>query len=111
MKLMSGVSVLRTKLLLPALLLKAVLVLDTFLWEWEWIQSKRIGVSVVCLIMAGYRWPHALSKMQKEEWLWTGGEWIDRRIVLGALSGLAGFFAGDLVHYNWGDSEVVMVFY
>jgi uncharacterized membrane protein YuzA (DUF378 family) len=31
--------------------------------------------------------------------------------VLGALGGLCGFFASGLVHYNWGDSEVVMIFY
>jgi O-antigen ligase len=34
-----------------------------------------------------------------------------RGIALGALGGLAGFFISGLVHYNWGDSEVVMVFY
>jgi len=34
-----------------------------------------------------------------------------RGIALGALGGLAGFFASGLVHYNWGDSEVVTVFY
>ncbi|MGH9881893.1 MAG: hypothetical protein ACRD6N_10690, partial [Pyrinomonadaceae bacterium] len=39
------------------------------------------------------------------------GPWIDRGIVLGALGGLAGFFVSGLVHYNWGDSEVVMIFY
>jgi O-antigen ligase len=39
------------------------------------------------------------------------GSWIDRGIALGALGGLAGFFTSGLVHYNWGDSEVVMVFY
>jgi hypothetical protein len=39
------------------------------------------------------------------------GRWIDRGIVLGALGGLAGFFVSGLVHYNWGDSEVVMIFY
>ena len=37
--------------------------------------------------------------------------WMDRGILLGALGGLAGFFTSGLVHYNWGDSEVVMVFY
>jgi O-antigen ligase len=37
--------------------------------------------------------------------------WMDRGILLGALGGLAGFFASGLVHYNWGDSEVVMVLY
>jgi hypothetical protein len=39
------------------------------------------------------------------------GAWIDRGIVLGALGGLAGFFVSGLVHYNWGDSEVIMIFY
>ncbi|HEY2963458.1 MAG TPA: O-antigen ligase family protein [Pyrinomonadaceae bacterium] len=34
-----------------------------------------------------------------------------RGIALGALGGLMGFFASGLVHYNWGDSEVVTVFY
>lgn len=37
--------------------------------------------------------------------------WIDRGILLGALGGLAGFITSGLVHYNWGDSEVVMVLY
>lgn len=39
------------------------------------------------------------------------GPWLDRGLVLGALGGLAGFFVSGLVHYNWGDSEVVMIFY
>jgi hypothetical protein len=34
-----------------------------------------------------------------------------RGVALGALGGLVGFFASGLVHYNWGDSEVVTVFY
>ena len=34
-----------------------------------------------------------------------------RGIALGACGGLAGFFVSGLVHYNWGDSEVVTVFY
>jgi O-antigen ligase len=37
--------------------------------------------------------------------------WMERGILLGALGGLTGFFTSGLVHYNWGDSEVVMVFY
>jgi len=36
---------------------------------------------------------------------------FQRGLALGALGGLAGFFASGLVHYNWGDSEVVTVFY
>ena len=34
-----------------------------------------------------------------------------RGIALGALGGVLGFFTSGLVHYNWGDSEVVTVFY
>jgi len=37
--------------------------------------------------------------------------WVERGIVLGALGGLLGFMLSGVVHYNWGDSEVVMVFY
>jgi hypothetical protein len=37
--------------------------------------------------------------------------WIDRGLALGALGGLIGFLASGLVHYNWGDSEVMMIFY
>ena len=38
-------------------------------------------------------------------------DWVERGLLLGALGGLVGFVAGGLVHYNFGDSEVVMVFY
>ena len=38
-------------------------------------------------------------------------DWVERGLVLGALGGLVGFVAAGLVHYNFGDSEVVMVFY
>lgn len=41
----------------------------------------------------------------------SGLESIERGILLGALGGLAGFFTSGLVHYNWGDSEVVMVLF
>jgi hypothetical protein len=34
-----------------------------------------------------------------------------RGLALGALGGTVGFFTSGLVHYNWGDSEVVMVLY
>ncbi|HJQ34507.1 MAG TPA: O-antigen ligase family protein [Pyrinomonadaceae bacterium] len=39
------------------------------------------------------------------------GEWVERGLILGALGGLVGFVSAGLVHYNFGDSEVVMVFY
>jgi hypothetical protein len=38
-------------------------------------------------------------------------DWIEHGILLGALGGLVGFFVSGQVHYNWGDSEVVMIFY
>ncbi len=34
-----------------------------------------------------------------------------RGVALGALGGVIGFFTSGLVHYNWGDSEVVTVVY
>ncbi len=34
-----------------------------------------------------------------------------RGVALGALGGVIGFFTSGLVHYNWGDSEVVTVLY
>lgn len=37
--------------------------------------------------------------------------WIERGLLLGSLGGLLGFFTSGLVHYNWGDSEVVMVLF
>jgi uncharacterized membrane protein YuzA (DUF378 family) len=41
----------------------------------------------------------------------AGIEDIARGVALGALGGAIGFFTSGLVHYNWGDSEVVTVFY
>ena len=38
-------------------------------------------------------------------------DWIEHGILLGALGGLVGFFVSGQVHYNWGDSEVIMIFY
>jgi O-Antigen ligase/PDZ domain len=41
----------------------------------------------------------------------TDMDWIERGITLGAFGGLIGFLASGVVHYNWGDSEVVMIFF
>jgi hypothetical protein len=38
-------------------------------------------------------------------------DWPWRGVLLGALGGTIGFLTSGLVHYNWGDSEVVMIFY
>ena len=36
---------------------------------------------------------------------------VARGLAVGALGGALGFFASGLVHYNWGDSEVVTILY
>ena len=41
----------------------------------------------------------------------TNLEWPERGLLLGCLGGTIGFLFSGLVHYNWGDSEVVMIFY
>lgn len=48
--------------------------------------------------------------------LWTGlkdraTEWPGRGVLLGAFGGTIGFLTSGIVHYNWGDSEVVMILY
>jgi hypothetical protein len=41
----------------------------------------------------------------------NGPDDFARGLAVGALGGVLGFFTSGLVHYNWGDSEVVTVFY
>jgi hypothetical protein len=36
---------------------------------------------------------------------------MDRGILLGCLGGSIGFFASSVVHYNFGDAEVVMALF
>ncbi len=48
--------------------------------------------------------------------LWRGFrrkdlDWFERGVLLGSLGGTVGFLSSGVVHYNWGDSEVVMIFY
>jgi hypothetical protein len=38
-------------------------------------------------------------------------KWQYRGLLLGAFGGCVGMLTSSLVHYNWGDSEVVMIFY
>lgn len=38
-------------------------------------------------------------------------DWTEKGIVLGAFGGVCGFLLSSLVHYNYGDGEVVMVLY
>jgi O-Antigen ligase len=55
-----------------------------------------------------------LRKNEKDAWEIkspTLARWMDRGIALGALGGLAGFITAGFVHYNWGDSTVMEIFY
>lgn len=58
------------------------------------------------LLMGVYGW--TLVKAARGPDVTNG---YSKGIALGALGGLVGFFTSGLVHYNWGDSEVVTVFY
>lgn len=40
-----------------------------------------------------------------------GGNWMDLGILLGCFGGAVGFFAASVVHYNFGDAEVLMVLF
>ncbi|HEU4478412.1 MAG TPA: O-antigen ligase family protein [Pyrinomonadaceae bacterium] len=64
--------------------------------------------ALICwLILLGV-YARTLWRLARKE---APDDWIERGVILGALGGLCGFFVSGLVHYNWGDSEVVMIFY
>jgi len=60
-------------------------------------------------------WLWFLFAYGRELWRLVRGklvdDWIEGGLVLGALGGLAGLFTSGIVHYNLGDSEVIMIFY
>ncbi len=60
---------------------------------------------ILLLLYARILWKLTRSKVG------AGEQWVGRGVALGALGGLIGFFSSGIVHYNWGDSEVVMVLY
>ena len=69
--------------------------------------ERGVPTLIAWLILLGtYGW--TLWRTQKRV---SKESWIERGIVLGALGGLLGFMTSGVVHYNWGDSEVVMIFY
>jgi O-antigen ligase len=78
------------------------------LLAWLWLMGSYAWVLLKLLRRKGSVWPNenAQSAILNPQFTW-----IDRGIVLGALGGLVGFFASGVVHYNWGDSEVVMIFF
>jgi O-antigen ligase len=68
--------------------------------------ERGVPALIVWLILLGV-YVRMLWRIQRR----AGIEDIARGVVIGALGGTIGFFAAGLVHYNWGDSEVVTVFY
>jgi O-antigen ligase len=67
--------------------------------------ERGVPALIVWLLLLGvYGW--TLLRLVRRSDLKEG-----RAIALGALGGLAGFFVSGLVHYNWGDSEVVTILY
>jgi len=68
--------------------------------------ERGVPALIVWLILLGV-YIRMLWRVQRR----AGIEDIARGIAIGALGGTIGFFTSGLVHYNWGDSEVVTVFY
>jgi len=69
--------------------------------------ERGVPTLIVWLILLGsYAWTLWRTRRQVAK-----EDWIERGIVLGALGGLLGFMTSGVVHYNWGDSEVVMILY
>jgi len=68
--------------------------------------ERGVPALIVWLLLLGI-YVRMLWRMVRREAI----EDFPRGLAIGALGGAIGFFTSGLVHYNWGDSEVVTVFY
>ena len=68
--------------------------------------ERGVPALIVWLILLGI-YVRMLWRIARREAI----EDFPRGLAIGALGGALGFFTSGLVHYNWGDSEVVTVFY
>lgn len=68
--------------------------------------ERGVPALIVWLILIGV-YIRMLWRISRRE----GMDDFSRGVALGALGGVIGFFTSGLVHYNWGDSEVIAVFY
>jgi O-antigen ligase/polysaccharide polymerase Wzy-like membrane protein len=68
--------------------------------------ERGVPALIVWLILLGV-YVRMLWRIQRRARI----EDFPRGVAIGALGGTIGFFTSGLVHYNWGDSEVVTVFY
>jgi O-antigen ligase len=82
---------------------------------WGHMHSNPLQIALERGVPALILWLAFLFVYVRTLWrLLCGGvkiPWIERGVLLGSLGGVAGFFTSGLVHYNWGDSEVVMVLF
>ena len=69
--------------------------------------ERGVPALIVWLILLGV-YARTLWRLRRQV---PAENWIEKGIVLGALGGLVGFMLSGVVHYNWGDSEVVMILY
>jgi len=67
--------------------------------------ERGVPALIVWLILIGL-YVRMLWKIIRRE-----ADGFSKGLALGALGGAIGFFTSGLVHYNWGDSEVVTIFY
>ncbi|MCM3903490.1 MAG: O-antigen ligase family protein [Pyrinomonadaceae bacterium] len=72
--------------------------------------ERGIPALIVWLLFLGI-YARMLWRLARNPAINAINNWVERGVVLGALGGLCGFFTSGVVHYNWGDSEVVMIFY
>lgn len=61
------------------------------------------------LLMAVYWW--TLVRLTRLTRTLAQADWASYGLALGSLGGTSGFLASSLVHYNFGDSEVVLLFW
>ena len=83
--------------------------------NWSHLHSTPLQVAVERGLPALAVWAALLLIYARTLWrlarAGAPGDRAERGLALGALGGLVGFVAGGMVHYNLGDSEVVMIFY
>lgn len=88
---------------------------DKGLLPWGHMHSNALQIALERGVPALLVWLGLLFVYARTIWRTlrnnSKSHWIEHGILLGALGGLVGFFVSGQVHYNWGDSEVVMIFY
>ncbi|HEX6622171.1 MAG TPA: O-antigen ligase family protein [Pyrinomonadaceae bacterium] len=83
--------------------------------QWSHLHSTPLQLAVERGLLTLFAWLALVFLYARMLWRMartgSGVDWLTRGLALGALGGLVGFLTSGLVHYNWGDSEVIMIFY